>query len=455
MGVTGEVHWHEGLFLRPHHLQLLQRQIGASFARHNRFAFAYPYGLIECRMSPDALENMLIRFDRLRVFMPSGVEVDVPGNADLPPLNIKPAFESQNEPFLVSLGVPLWRPEGANTSELGSRDDWRVKNIYHVAEAQVADENTGDNVQPVALRRINARLLLPGDDQTDLECLPLLKITRAAGEQVGLPRVDPAYLPPCLVLGGSAALLERLRDLANQVEASRNELVLQINQGGFSIEAMRGVQFEQSLRLRTLNRFSARLTPLILAPNVSPFEIYVELRQLLAELAALQPDRDPFETAPYNHDNPALAFGELSDRIRALLRGTVAAKFLQVKFVRAGRVVTAALSDEHLTMPNEYFLGVRTRMDPAATARLVEDADQFQMSATSMASKRIFGVKLAEERHPPLALPAQAGLHYFRLMRTDSKRMWEQIKTEKSISIRWPDLETSDFDLTLYMTVPS
>ena len=49
-----------------------------------------------------------------------------------------------------------------------------------------------------------------------------------------------------------------VRDLVSQVEASRKELVVQISRGGFSLETMRGVQFEQFMRLRTLNRYSAR-----------------------------------------------------------------------------------------------------------------------------------------------------------------------------------------------------
>ncbi|MFL7810771.1 MAG: type VI secretion system baseplate subunit TssK, partial [Anaerolineae bacterium] len=65
-----------------------------------------------------------------------------------------------------------------------------------------------------------------------------------------------------------------------------------------------------------------------------------------------------------------------------------------------------------------------------------------------------WGIKLAEERHAPLELPSQTGLHYFRLLRADSVRMWERIKQEKSIAVRWEGIEASDFELTLYMTVP-
>ena len=107
------------------------------------------------------------------------------------------------------------------------------------------------------------------------------------------------------------------------------------------------------------------------------------MRELLGELAALHPDRDQFEAAAYDHDNPAVAFNELAQKIRGLLRGSVAARFLSVAFTRAEKTLVAALSDEHLNVPNEYFLGIKTKDDPRAVAMLVEDADKFKLMAKS------------------------------------------------------------------------
>jgi predicted component of type VI protein secretion system len=64
---------------------------------------------------------------------------------------------------------------------------------------------------------------------------------------------------------------------------------------------------------------------------------------------------------------------------------------------------------------------------------------------------------LKEERHVPLELPAAADLHYFRLDRAASERIWKQIETEKAAAIRWTgnELDWSDANFTLYMTVPA
>jgi type VI secretion system protein ImpJ len=456
MAEIAQVHWHEGLFLQPHHLQFLQRHVHDCFVLERKLTQGYSYGLMEAKISSDELENMRVSFDRLRLIMPGGLVISVPENTHLPALDIKEAFAAARGPFTVSIGVPLWYPNRANTIEPDGGADTRTKCIYQVAEVERLDENTGENPQTVLVRHINARLLLDGDDRSDMEVMPLLSIAPAVGEEIGLPRQDTSFIPPCLALSGSPVLRDTIRDLVNQVEASRKELVVQITRGGFSIDAMRGVQFEQMNRLKTLNRFSARLPHLLQAPNISPFQMYLELRELLAELAALQPDRDPFETASYDHDNPAPAFNELSTKIRSMLKGAVAARFIRIPFTRddAQKIMLAALTDESLSLPNEYYIGIKSREDPRVLAQLVEDGNRFKLMPESLVTRRVFGVKLSEERHPPMELPSQVGLNYFRLNRDESARMWERITQEKTIAIRWPEMETSDFEITLFMTVP-
>jgi predicted component of type VI protein secretion system len=73
---------------------------------------------------------------------------------------------------------------------------------------------------------------------------------------------------------------------------------------------------------------------------------------------------------------------------------------------------------------------------------------------TSLVNQRIFGVQLKYESYPPVELPAEVGLHYFRLLRGESARIWERIEQEKALAVRCPNLETSDYEMTLYMTIP-
>src|SRR4051812_31756377 len=206
MPSIGQVHWHEGLFLQPHHLQAMQRALLEQSIGERKLSYPFSYGLIDAKISADALENMLVRFDRLRVVMPSGLEVNVPENAELPALDIKEAFASGSGSFGIRLAVPLWYAGRGNTIETNGEEDWRTKRLYKVSEIQAPDENTGENPQPLMVRKINARLLLDDANTEDMEVLPLIRIAHGVGEDVGLPKQDPSFIPACFVLSGSVGL---------------------------------------------------------------------------------------------------------------------------------------------------------------------------------------------------------------------------------------------------------
>ena len=444
-----QVHWHEGLFLQPHHLQRMQKSGGDMVGFERRLAWPYPYGVVEARLSRDELENSRIRFDRLRVVMPSGLQVLFPENAELPSLDIKQAFAKASGPLNIYLGVPLWQEARANAFSHGQSTDTGAKLMYRIKEVECKDENTGENPRPIHMRLINARLLLEHDDQSDMEVLPLIRIVRATGEEVGLPREDPEYVPPCFVMSGSTSLRELVRDLVAQVEASRRELVVQITRGGFSIDAIRGAQIEQLMRLQTLNRFSASLPSLVQVGNsISPFVMYQQLRELLGELAALHPDRDGFDCSPYDHENSYFCFRELSSKVRSFLKGAVGPSYLSVTFKEEGELLTATFEDRHFTEPNAFLLGIKSNLDPTALARFVVNGDKFKLMPNSMAMSRVFGIALEEERHAPLALPAQSDLYYFRLATMESVRKWDQLKEEKQAVLRWDKTEIDLSDTT-------
>jgi type VI secretion system protein ImpJ len=449
-----QVHWHEGLFLLPHHLQRLQRNFGESISVERKRIFYYGWGLIDAHLSVDDLENMLIRFDRLHAIMPSGQEVRFPKEAELPIINIKQVFESRGR-FTVYLAVPRWFDSRANSVDPGQSVDPRAKILYRIVESEISDENTGANPKPLLERRVNARLILDHEDTSDLEVLPLLRVTRAAGDEVGLPRRDPEFSGPCLILNGSPVLRDLVRDITSQVSGSRQELTVQIARGGFSIDTMRGIQFEQMLRLRTLNHYGARLEALMETENLTPFDVYVDLLELMGELSALYPDRDLYEAPPYKHEDPYPCFSALATKIRQLLRGSVVSSFLRIPFTEEAKAVhRGLLTDEHFLRPSDYFIGIQTKEDPRGLAMLVEDPDKFKLMPASMAGRAIRGVMLKEERFPPLELPAQSNLYYFRLLRSESVRSWQQIQSEKAAIVRWSGNENADYNISLYMTMP-
>ncbi len=457
---TPIIHWHEGLFLLPQHFQILQRGILDQFGSERAMSWAYPYGVVEARISNDDLENFRIRFDRLQVVMPGGIHLSYPENTDLPSLDIREAFAANPKGFTVYLGLPHWFSQRANTLDSDELTGARVKIRYRVARetVDISDENTGQTPRAVQFRRFNAMLLLDGDDDSDLEKIPLLRVVHDSSREEPFPRQDPAYVHPCLHLSASPTLREMVKDLSGQVAAVREQLANIVARGS-TTQTMNRLQLEQTLRLRSLNRYAARM-PAFLdvgdgAAKVPPLDIYMELRGLLGELMALFPERSGFDIAPYRHDNPLPSFQAVISQIRNYLHGAVAPDYWKVDF-QAGPDGSrlAVLEEKHFSEPNAWFLGIKTQLEPSRLVELVEDTDQFKLMPRSYLERAIRGVVLKEERFPPLELPAETGRYYFRLQTTQSRRIWEEVVREKELVCRWSmQREVADLQLGLYMTL--
>lgn len=450
--MTTHVHWHEGLFLQPQHFQLLQRGLLERIRADRRLGWHYPYGVIEARLLPDELENGRVRFEKLRVLMPSGLEIDYPENAEVPALDLKAELARATGGLVVYLGVPFWTQSRANAFRPGQIPDPRVKLLYRLHEITREDENTGENPKPLQVRLINARLMLESDDRSDMEVLPLLRLQRASEREKDVPRQDPKFVPPCLVLSASAALRRLATELGAKVESSRDELARKLARGGLGPEA----RVDMSQRLRTLGHFSGNLPALSEAPNATPFEIYLVLRELLGELAALAPSLDEFKCAAYSHDNPWPGFEELDAKIRRLLVPPTS-NILEVKFqLNAKEHPQATLAEEHFTRPAAYFLGVKTRVDRTALVQYVTDGSKFKFMPASLEGSAIFGVEVREENFAPVELPAEPGLYFFRLTLKENRR-WPVFQTDKAAVLEWKktEFDLSDASFSLYMTLPS
>ncbi len=447
-----QVHWHEGLFLLPHHLQALQRQIHDVAAEERSMARTDASGVVESELSSDGLRSMVVRFDRLRAVMPSGAHIDVPGNADLEPLQLGDAFDRSPEGVTVYLGVPLYRAHGANTAE---SNDGASDRRFLVHETERSDENTGDDARPLLLRSLNARLTLSPDSDANLETIPIVRLQRSVDDDIVKP--VPSFTPPLFSVGGSPWLVRMLRELTYQAQAAARELSSQLTRSGMSVETLRGAEIGQFLKLQAIGRGCARLTGIVASPGgVAPRQAYIELVAFIADLSMLLPESDRRELPAYDHGAIGEVFTELDAYARSLLAPGSARTYLSANFTNENGAFVASLSSEHLERPNEYFLCVQTSVDPGLVAELVQDAATFKLMSRDSIKQRIRGVRLAEERHPPTQLPARSDHRYFRLQRSESESMWERITQDSAMAITSPRMAELEIEkITLFMTVPS
>ncbi|HSU53671.1 MAG TPA: type VI secretion system baseplate subunit TssK [Candidatus Dormibacteraeota bacterium] len=447
-----QIHWHEGLFLQPHHLQIMQRRLQTDLRAVRTLLNPYCYGIIESRVSLDDLADGRIRFERLRVIMPSGQEVFFPEDATLPALDIKTELVRSTGALDVMLVVPLWTKSRANAFRQGDRVDPRIKLLYVPEETrEVADENTGDNPQSVHVRKINARIALKGEDLSDMESLPLLRVARVTGDDPGKARQDPDFVGPSLLLRSTPVIHEMIRELLARLNTSRDERRAKLAAGGLSSD----IKWDWTLRLTVLNRFSASMPSLVEEGLVSPFTVYLQLRELLGELLALRPEKDIFDCAPYNHLDPLPAFKELDLKIRELIRPDDVVNVRKVPFETIGPgMLRANMEPDDFVKPTGYFIGVKTTLENTKLGAYLTDGNKFKVMPWSMKDLAIFGLESKEENFPPLELSPRQ--RYFRIVPTSNQRRWDTLKQDKAMALVWnnSDFNLSEAEFTLFMTLP-
>lgn len=448
------VHWHEGLFLKPHHMQHLQRGLLARLDAERSMGFAHPYGLVECDISEDALANFQVRIDRLSAVMPSGLVVRHPDDAEIPVLDFKEAFEESGGHLDIRLGVPVSRSCGANVvDDLDDAAPHKHMRRYRVALRELVDENSGDESSTEVVRRVNARLVIQGEPTEDMETIPLARLVLGVGDGSGVPKQDPRFIPPCIVLAGSDRLTRLVRDLSQQIEASRADLAAQMAAAGMEIDNLQGRQIEQFFRLRTLSRFAVRLGAVAqYAKAAPPFEAYREMIECLAELRSLSPGRDEGAPALYNHDDLGGVFLDLDKRIRGLLPGQVAERYIKYDFRQEQDQYLVELPAEAFARGVVWYLGVQTNQDAREVNEIVENKDNFRLLPPSLARRLIWGVPLEYDRVGSPHLPGRAGLHFYKLDVTDRK--WEAIKSASAAVANFAEAGDSDWRLAIYATVP-
>ena len=450
------IHWREGLFLQPHHLQQFQRGMHHRIEQLARLGGPFPHGVIEMDLAEDDLENFQVRFRKLHVLLPSGALLRFPEEADLPVLNIKEAFSSGKETLLIHLALPLWFEERPNVAEDNSGSG-AVR--YTLTRRETNDENTGQHPQTVELRRLNARLLLDGPElrRHDFELLPVLRITRTERQNLpDIPRRDPAFVPGSLSLAGMPGIRELVRDLGSRITAVRREFSsLLVDNPPFG-ESFGPESLRYLFRLRILSRFEATIPAIVEAGGIAPFDLYLHLRELLGEFAALEPDQEDFATSAYDHTNAYPGFAELVTRIRKYLTGPKQ-RYRSVDFVKEDRRFTAPVSAELFHEAASFFLAVRSGWPASDLVTLVEDSSQFQLLPGEVARDKVAvrGIKMKEVRSLPFGLPRDPGLYYFRILAEESRELWERLTNDNSACIQFSGAASSDFKIAFIIPIPT
>ena len=432
------VHWHEGMFLRPHHMQTAQRH-GLYLANQSeKWDHHYNWGLRSFDLDKDALSNHRLVIRALQARFRDGTLVSVPEDAALPALDLKQMMATENS-LTVNLAVPMLRLGRANVSNDGAAEGG---GRYVVDSQELEDENTGVNPQPIHVRLLNLKLLMSNQDMTGYETIPIARIEKSQQAEA-VPQFDLSYFPPVLACDGWQPLMnEILQSVYDRIGKKIELLANQVLSRGISLDSLSPGDPMILAQLRELNEASTVLGLLAFTPGFHPLRVYLELCRMVGQLAIFGATRQPPALPRYDHDDLAGCFYRVKQYLDALLDELVEPEYKERPFIGAGMRMQVVLEPAWMESVWEMFIGVLSPLDTEACIRLLTRPGQLDMKiGSSDRVDAIFrlgqaGLRFTHAPRPPRSLPALPGLIYFQVSRESPEGEWQNVQRSLTLALR-------------------
>jgi type VI secretion system protein ImpJ len=466
MNSWAEIHWSEGMFLRPHHLQGGQRWLETVLCTGLNAVRPFAWGFLDLQAAKEPLENFTLRLDRCDLRLKDGTWVHIPENTDVGPLDFKAAMESSPAGVEVLFGVPAMQDVRANSISLENPDHSSGSPRYEPHPVTRRDENTGANPQTVYVRKMRGRLFVAGQDTTGYEIVRLGRIRRT-DRPGALPEFDELGAGPLLSVQASEGLSKLLTSLSDQVEAKDEVMAREAREHRMLFTDGVAANTEHLLKLHVLNESRAHLKALLQCPLLHPYDVYLVLARLVGHLSVFHDDLVPGPIPVYDHDRP----GECMDRVRAMVVVRLEAMrpiayverpFAQKKDERGHEGLEVELDRKWIDENLEIFVAFNAEdMEINEVERFIKGTFDLKLASPKRAGRiditAVSGLRFQIKAVPAGTLPRRAGLHYFKIDKTigpDRTDYWRECEQERGIrmSIREGQMAAMErFRPTLYV----
>ncbi len=433
MGRFPEVHWSEGMFLRPQHFQMFSRQLGGMVADVWRRTQPFLWGFSDLEIAVDALETFSFALRRCEAVLRDGTWVQFPTNLRVNPRDFKEALNASDGRMPVYLAIPLLRESEANTVGLdGGTGGLDLR--YQVEAIEASDENLGGPTRPIEIRKLSGRLLFGDESLEGYETLPVALLQRA-GYGSNAPVLSTDFIPPLLNIAAWPDLVKLGESILHRVEAKHRYLRAEVAEGRIVLDTEGTGGWQPVFKLQIVGSFLHVLRQLTSSAGIHPFQLYLELTRLAGELSIFEDEGDVLNVPLYDHDRLGECFHALAYILERLLERILSGRFIRVEFkLEGGDVLIARLRDEWLTREGVIYLCIESDLSDRELLSRIETA-KIGTSADLplLKQRRLFGLDIELLKRTPGGLPARENLHYFSIAKEGP--YWDGVARAREMAI--------------------
>ncbi len=442
--------WNEGMLLTPHHFQQWDNYHEELLNSRMRSVAPFDYGILDLQVSSEAVANGNFQITNCRAVMPDGLMINVPDAEVVPDLRpVGNHFGVEAEKLGVHLAIPAKKAGEANFQASGATASGNLRFLQE--GAQVKDETSGTNEQPVAYAKSNLRIIFDDELRDGFTTLKIAELQRTPTGQL---KMSDDFIPPILNVSASVWLGNMLRQLVEILITKSGSLGEQRRQSNASLADFTTSEVAVFWLLNTMNSSIPSMSHFFRSPLLHPEKLYLEMATLAGRLMTFSIEHHPKDIVKYDHDDLYFTFYNLSAQLRELLETVIPTRCVPIPLEKTRETLyVGRIDDERLLKEAAFYLAVRAQMPEA---KLIEGVPRVVKIASrdvidSVIGSALPGVVLTHANPPPAPIPARVGFKYFQL--DNIGPYWTGIAGSKVISVYVPN-EIPDEKLELYAVKP-
>lgn len=344
MKVLDPIQWYEGMLLSPQHFQKADQQKTEELNFHVRHLDPFHWGIAHIDVDNTLLMTGFLRIEKLEALMPDGCVVSLsrtPLELDLTPF----AEQLSAKPHFVFLCLPPFRPGYGNAF---SGND--LPRYVSYEEANIIDENTGENEISIPRLQPNLRLELDTTPPAGYVVLPLMRVKFQSNAYI-----TDDYVPPLLTLKESDKIYT---NASNQAKRIRKKIAFLVERMRSNSRGLLSAESEAAVKM-----LSEALLPLeaALLPPMQPRFLYLSLIRASATLAGIDPTQVPPKFVEYNHLDLNKSFMDVMSFINAMV-DRIQEGYSVVPLLLNSRTFSIMLSEE-LSSTKTLVCGARASVN--------------------------------------------------------------------------------------------
>ncbi len=449
--------WHQGLFLQPQHLQLNSRYSESLILPLKEYLQPHLWGVGSYQIHMPALDNGTFQLSAGRFLFPDMAYAVVSENAVVMPRSFQGAWEEGGEDFGIYLGLRKFNQSGHNVavvSDVNNLTDVNSRWVTANVAEQVPDLHQDGSEADVQKLYYVLKIFWESekDQLGDFDLIPLARLVRDQ-EKVQL---SSRFIPPCLSISADGILYKTIKEIRDQIGARSKQLEGYKRDRGLHSAEFGARDMVYLLALRSLNRYTPRLTHMTAAHHGHPWTVYGLLRQLIGELSTFSgeisytgEDLEGSQLLPdYDHERLSACFGSAQALVTRLLDQITAGPEYIIPLLFDGTYFGAELPPTLFEGRNRYYLVMESETDPQHLLAAMESIAKMgcRESLPILIARSLSGVGLQHLGDAPQELPRRAHAQYFQIDHHSDQ--WAQVQKSRNAALYW-DAAPEDLKIEL------